>query len=65
MTKEQIIQIARLAGVRDDEHIFEFSEYKYLERFVKLVIEHEECVKLCDKYFERVKARRIRTKGQE
>lgn len=38
MNKEDIIRIARQAGVRDDEHRFEFSEYKYLERFAALVI---------------------------
>jgi hypothetical protein len=29
--------MARQAGVRDDEHTFEFSQYKYLEAFAKLV----------------------------
>ena len=33
-----IIEIARQAGVRDDGHRFEFSEFKYLEQFAKLVI---------------------------
>ena len=37
MTQEEIIEMARQAGVRDDEHTFEFSQYKYLERFAKLV----------------------------
>jgi hypothetical protein len=32
-----IIEMARIAGVRDDGHRFEFSEYKYFERFVDLV----------------------------
>ena len=32
-----IIEMARQAGVRDDGHRFEFSEYKYLERFTALV----------------------------
>ena len=40
MTKEEIIEMARQAGVRDDEHTFEFSQYKYLERFAKLVAKH-------------------------
>ena len=50
MTKDEIIEMARQAGVRDDEHTFEFSQYKYLERFAKLVAdkEREECAKLCD-----------------
>jgi hypothetical protein len=33
-----IIEIARQAGVRDDGHRFEFSEFKYLEQFAKLVV---------------------------
>ena len=37
MTQEEIIKMAREAGVRDDENIFEFSQYKYLEAFAKLV----------------------------
>jgi hypothetical protein len=39
MTKEEIIAMAKQAGVRDDEHTFEFSQYKYLERFAKLVFD--------------------------
>ena len=48
MTQEEIIEMARRAGVRDDENIFEFSQYKYLERFAKLVAakEREACVEL-------------------
>ena len=41
MTQEEIIEMARQAGVRDDEHTFEFSQYKYLKRFAKMVAEHE------------------------
>ena len=37
MTQDDVIEMARQAGVRDDERIFEFSQYKYLERFVNLV----------------------------
>ena len=37
MTQDDIIRMARVAGVRDDGHRFEFSEYKYLERFANLV----------------------------
>ena len=49
MTKDDIIRIARVAGVRDDGHRFEFSEYKYLEHFAALVAKHEreQCAKLC------------------
>ena len=38
MTKEDIIRMARESGARDDGHRFEFSEYKYLERFASLII---------------------------
>jgi hypothetical protein len=41
MTQDEIIELARQAGVRDDEHIFEFSQYKYLEAFARLVAEKE------------------------
>lgn len=37
MNQDEIIEMARQAGVRDDERIFEFSQYKYLERFAHLV----------------------------
>jgi hypothetical protein len=45
-----IIELARRAGVRDDEHRFEFSEYKYLEAFAKLVAAHEReaCAKIAE-----------------
>jgi hypothetical protein len=33
MTKDEIIKLAREAGVRDDGYRFEFSEFRYLERF--------------------------------
>lgn len=48
MTKDKIIELARIAGVRDDENIFEFNQYKYLERFARLVAarERRECAKL-------------------
>jgi hypothetical protein len=50
MTKEEIIEMARQSGVRDDEHIFEFSQYKYLEAFAKLVAEKEReaCANICE-----------------
>jgi hypothetical protein len=41
MTKDDIVIMARAAGVRDDGHRFEFSEYKHLERFAALVAEQE------------------------
>ena len=50
MTADEIIRMARVAGVRDDGHRFEFSEYKYLERFAALVAGHEReaCAKVCE-----------------
>ena len=50
MTKNDIIRIARVAGVRDDGHRFEFSEYKYLEHFAKLVAAHKAEVALAEAY---------------
>ena len=52
MTQDEIIELARQAGVRDDEHTFEFSQYKYLERFAKLVAEKEReaCAKIADEW---------------
>jgi hypothetical protein len=40
LNKEDIIRMARSAGVLDDEHRFEFSEYKDLEFFAHLVAQH-------------------------
>jgi hypothetical protein len=40
MNREDIIRMARSAGVLDDEHRFEFSEYKDLEFFAHLVAQH-------------------------
>jgi hypothetical protein len=50
MTKDDTIRMARVAGVRDDGHRFEFGEYKYLQRFAALVAaaERESCAELCD-----------------
>jgi hypothetical protein len=50
MTQNEIIEMARQAGVRDDEHIFEFSQYKYLEAFARLVAEKERetCATICE-----------------
>jgi len=45
-----VIEMARIAGVRDDGHRFEFSEYKYLERFAEIVRadERKACARVCD-----------------
>jgi hypothetical protein len=50
MTQDEIIELARQTGVRDDEHIFEFSQYKYLEAFANLVAEKEReaCANICE-----------------
>jgi len=69
MTQDEIIEMARLAGVRDDENIFEFSQYKYLERFAKLVARHEReaCAKVCDEhhgYMTGMVGLKIRARGQ-
>jgi hypothetical protein len=50
MTKNEIIEMARRAGVRDDDNIFEFSKYKYLEAFARLVAEREReaCATICE-----------------
>ena len=65
MTKEEIIEMARQAGVRDDEHTFEFSQYKYLERFATLIAEHEreKCAKIAE--WHKQMAFDIRARGQE
>jgi hypothetical protein len=74
MTKDKIIEMARQAGVRDDEHIFEFSQYKYLEAFARLVAEKERetCANICEtlelpEWPDKVRqplAQAIRTRGQ-
>lgn len=52
MNREDIIRMARVAGVLDDEHRFEFSEYKDLEFFAILVAfaERKACAKVCEQY---------------
>ena len=64
MTQEEIIEMARQAGVRDDEHTFEFSQYKYLERFAKMVAEHEreKCAEIAK--WHQDMAAEIRARGQ-
>ena len=48
-----VIEMARIAGVRDDGHRFEFSEYKYLERFAELVRadEREACAQTAEGFY--------------
>ena len=66
MTKEEIIELAKQAGVEDS------NEYNHLVctevelvAFARLVAEKEReaCAKMCEEYFERVMASRIRTRG--
>jgi hypothetical protein len=52
MMQDETIELARQAGVRDDENIFEFSQYKYLKRFAKLVAAKER--ERCAKWFESI-----------
>ena len=67
MNKDEIIRMARVAGVRDDGHRFEFSEYKYLERFANLVAaaEREACAAMFDdrNVWDEEVGERIRARG--
>ena len=74
MTKDEIIEMARQAGAHDNGYEVQFVEPKYLERFAKLVAEHEreECAKICDEHddgrhanYAESCARSIRSRGQE
>ena len=61
MTKEEMIELAKQSGW---EYAHGESGFEPLWAFAKLVAEHEreECAKLCESYFERVMASRIRTR---
>ena len=50
MKQDEIIRMARVAGVHDDGHWFEFSQYKYLERFANLVAAAKAEVALAEAY---------------
>ena len=67
MTKEEIIQMAKpfLWGGNVVEG-WTFNSYEQLQCFAKLVTEKEReaCAKLCESYFERVMASRIRARGE-
>ena len=64
MTKEEMIELAKQSGW---EYAHGESGFEPLWAFAKLVAEKEReaCAKLCESYFERVMASRIRTRGQE
>ena len=67
MTKEQIVEMAKpfLWGGNVVEG-WTFNSYEQLQCFAKLVTEKEReaCAKLCESYFERVMASRIRARGE-
>ena len=67
MTKEEIVEMAKLSlwGGNVVEG-WTFHSYEQLECFAKLVTEKEReaCAKLCESYFERVMASRIRARGE-
>ena len=78
MTQEEIIEMAKQSGIdigmweklSDNDDVFGYDFcgiHENLEDFAKLVAEAERdaCAKMCEEYFERVMASRIRTRGQE
>jgi len=56
MTQDEMIELARQAGAHDNGYEVRFVEPKYLERFAKLVAEHER--EACAKTVETIKAYR-------
>jgi hypothetical protein len=73
MTQDEIIKMAKQAGLMADGEMWFSPIYgsgdvhiSHLETFAKLVVEKEReaCANLCEKYFERVMASRIRARGQ-
>ena len=52
MTKDNIIQMAREAGISDTYFDFQMVSPEYLERFATLVVaaQREECAELCDRF---------------
>ena len=69
MTQEEIIELAKQSGFVDyelDDGTTNAFDKRY-EAFAKLVEEKEReaCAKMCEEYFERVMASRIRARGQE
>ena len=65
MTKDEIIKMARQAGMMT-RVLYLGRNLELLTNFAKLVAEHEReaCAKLCESYFERVMASRIRARGE-
>ena len=68
MTKEEMIELAKQAGFERLGHTAEdwVCHLEDIEAFAKLVAEKEReaCAKLCESYFERVMASRIRARGE-
>ena len=67
MTKDEVIEIANKVKLPHEYANGEPMWLDNLEEFVKLVAEkeREKCAKLCEEYFERVMASRIRAMEQE
>ena len=77
MTKEEIIELAKQSGIdigmweklSDNDDVFGYDFcgiHENLEDFARLVAEAERdaCAKMCEEYFERVMASRIRARGE-
>ena len=68
MTQDEIIEMARQAGFADyelDDGTTDACDKRY-ETFARLVaeVERDACAKMCEEYFERVMASRIRARGE-
>ena len=65
MTKEEIIEMVMQIGGCDRPED-DSPALKMFVTFAKLVAEHEReaCAKMCEEYFERVMASRIRARGE-
>ena len=68
MTQEEIIEMARQAGFLDyelDDGTTDACDKRY-EAFARLVaeVERDACAKMCEEYFERVMASRIKARGE-
>ena len=69
MTKEEIIELAREALKQEPREDWNSTAWVFadetLQAFAVLVAQHERnaCAKMCEEYFERVMASRIRTRG--
>ena len=77
MTQEEIIEMAKQSGIdigmweklSDNDDVFGYDFcgiHENLEAFARLVAEAERdaCAKMCEEYFERVMASRIKARGE-